>query len=114
MSVKSHAEYDWLGRAIKVHLATFTEGRTHVAAFLGDGGSVTYEETDPAIATDPLFTFTTEEAHAIYDALGRVLERAHPERDQGRADFLHERGRVDRLVGALIEVATKRDNGGFS
>ena len=107
MKVRAHAEDDFASFGILLRMAEVAEyGTGAVASDIRDG-QVVYTEGDRAAMVDPLLWLTVEEAHAIYDALGVVLNRKHPHADQGRADLLHERGRVDRLIDVLATVATE-------
>ena len=103
MHFRAQAEDDFATFGILVRLALIRDdGTVDVASGVRDG-QVEYAAGVPAgQVTDPLLRITQEEAHAIYDALGVALNRSHPHRDQGRADLLHERGRVDKMIDALI------------
>ena len=108
MKVRAHAEDDFASFGILLRMAEVAEyGTGAVASGISDG-RIEYTEADHGAMVDPLLRLTTDEAHAIYDALGVALNRAHPHADQGRADLLHERGRVDKMLDVLSDVARGR------
>lgn len=63
----------------------------------------TTEVVEPATDPGPSVTLDDDMAVALLDALARHYRRAT---DTGtlRADYEHERGRVDKAIGALTEV----------
>ena len=112
MSVRAHAEDDFATFGIIVRMAHVgRDGTIAVASGVSADGQVEYAAgVEPGTLTDPVLRITTDEAHAIYDALGVALNRSHPHADQGRADLLHERGRVDRLLDTISSVLTDRES----
>ena len=108
--IRALAEDDFATFSVLVHLARVThDGNATIASRVSDDGEIEYAAGTPqGDVTDPLLKITVEEAHAIYDALGVVLNRSHPHADQGRADLLHERSRVDKMLDVLADVARSR------
>ena len=108
--IRAHAEDDFATFGIIVRLAAIpNDGDVTPASGIAEDGQIEYAAgAAPGSLLDPVLRITHDEAHAIYDALGVVLNRSHPHRDQGRADLLAERARVDRLIEAVAQVATGR------
>lgn len=57
---------------------------------------------DPAVEPPPTLRMPRELAEELWLALGRELNLAPHQHNHTREDFEHERGRVDRLIEALI------------
>jgi hypothetical protein len=108
--IRAHAEDDFATFGIIVRLAAIlNDGDVNPASGITEDGRIEYSaEATPGSLFDPVLCITHDEAHAIYDALGVALNRSHPHADQGRADLLAERVRVDRLIEAVAQVATGR------
>lgn len=62
---------------------------------------------DPAAEIKPTFTLGREEARALLDALAEHYQGASDMR-MLRADRDHERGRVDKLLDVVAEIAKGR------
>lgn len=73
---------------------------------LSEHGPVWEQVTDPAVVTEPTLKLGHEEARALLDALVRHYEGAS-DMHAARADLLHERGRVDKLTDAVIDLAKR-------
>jgi len=70
-------------------------------------GSYTYwENVDPIAQTKPTITLANDVARALLDALLRHYQGSE-DMHTVRADLLHERGRVDKMITALIDIADK-------
>jgi len=70
-------------------------------------GSYTYwENVDPISQTKPTITLANDVARALLDALLRHYQGSE-DMHTVRADLLHERGRVDKMITALIDIADK-------
>jgi len=110
MKIRAHAENDFAYGAILIRLAsTQRDGDVATASGVTDDGQIEYTtRVPPGSFSDPVLRITHDEAHAIYDALGVVLNRSHPHADQGRADLLAERARVDKLLETVSQVATNQ------
>lgn len=67
-----------------------------------DGLPLQWEEVQPATETRPTLRLTDDAARALLDALTRHYQGA-TDLHTVRADLLHERGRVDKLIGILGE-----------
>ena len=107
--IRAHAEDDFALDAILIRLAhTRRDGEVTPASGVTNGQIEYAAGVAPGSLFDPVLRITHDEAHAIYDALGVVLNRSHPHADQGRADLLAERARVDKLLEAVSQVATGR------
>jgi hypothetical protein len=72
---------------------------------LHDDDAQEWEEVDPATMTKPTLTLQGEFARALLDALTRHYQGSEDTRTI-RADLLHERGRVDQLIGTVSAIAT--------
>ena len=70
----------------------------------GDANAVSWDDVEPAAQTEPTFKLPGEAARALLDALLRHYEGASDMRTV-RSDLLHERGRVDKLIGTISQIA---------
>lgn len=68
------------------------------------GATLKYEPADPARGGSPTFSLTEPEGRALLEALAAHYGGAGPAR-AARDDLLHERGRVDTLLDALVGFA---------
>jgi hypothetical protein len=69
-------------------------------------GYTVWETVEPAATTKPTIVLANDAARALLDALLRHYQGAS-DMHTVRADLLHERGRVDKLVNAVIDLADK-------
>lgn len=69
-----------------------------------DGSYVRFEPFDPMVMGDPTLRLRDEIARPLLDALLRYYQGAS-DMHTARSDLLHERGRVDKLTDAVIELA---------
>jgi hypothetical protein len=106
MRFRAMARHDFSTNLVDLYIAEIGYDR-RVARDVNDRGRIEYEESD--LRDVPLISLEEGEAQAIYDALGVALNRTHPHAEQGRADFLHERGRVDKLMETISQIATRRE-----
>lgn len=67
-----------------------------------EDGEVRWEPYEPGTEVKASLRLPDEVARALLDALHQHFAGATDARSL-RADYNHERGRVDRLIGALIE-----------
>jgi hypothetical protein len=100
MTARAYAEWDTMIRGVRIHLAeTQHDGTGHIARF-ADVEMERYE-TPGAIVNDPApLRLPEDHARALYEALARFFGGA-PDMAQLRADYNHERNRVDRLIGFI-------------
>jgi hypothetical protein len=78
--------------------------RRYVTALTGTGLELV--DVEPGLADIPTLTIQLEVAHALLDALSEHFGGTGGQREQ-RADYTHERGRVDKLLTALTTIATR-------
>jgi hypothetical protein len=73
----------------------------------GDHGYAVMEQIDQyGVEVEPSFTITNEFGRALLDALLRYYQGAS-DMHTLRADYLHERERVDKMMLTLSVIATK-------
>ncbi len=78
---------------------------------IGENGSQTWGEIDPnGAACGPTIMLNGEAARALLDALLRHYQGAS-DMHTVRSDMLHERGRVDKLLGTISEIASRQQFG---
>lgn len=65
-----------------------------------------FEAVEPATTTKPTLLLPNDVGRALLDALMRHYQGAS-DMHTVRADLLHERGRVDRLITAVVDIADK-------
>ena len=97
--------FDVDGIAVTLGLRIEPEGPTRVGR-INEYGSVMYEDVDPAANVTPTIRLSHDMARGILEALLRYYGGA-PDSHTVRADLLHERGRVDKVLDALIELASR-------
>jgi hypothetical protein len=68
-----------------------------------------WEQVDPLANVKPTLKLNGEAARALLDALTRHYQGA-PDLHMVRSDLMHERGRVDKLLGTLSEIASRRQS----
>lgn len=78
-----------------------TYGRPRRILRYSDGEPPSWEEVAPGTETEPSLRLGLEVARPLLDALHALFAGPSDTRTS-RADLLHERGRVDRLIDALI------------
>lgn len=78
--------------------------RNYVTGIYAHG--VETASVDPGIADVPTLTLPTEVAHVLLDALAEHFGGTSTQQ-AARADFVHERGRVDKLLDAVTRIATR-------
>ena len=72
---------------------------------LGDGSLArTWETIDPLVHQDPTLRLSGDEARALLGALMTHFQGTDDQRLL-RADYQHERERVDKLTDAVVELA---------
>ena len=72
-----------------------------------NGNLTTFEPLpDQPVQADPTIRLNHNEGRALLDALLRYYQGAS-DMHTARADLLHERGRVDQLLGVMTELATR-------
>lgn len=67
-------------------------------------GYPTWDHVEPMAVTRPTFTVSNDVGRALLDALTRHYQGAS-DMHTVRADLLHERGRVDKLLTAVCGLA---------
>lgn len=73
---------------------------------INEYGSVQYEDVDPNTNITPTVRLSHDIARALLDALLRYYGGA-PDSHTVRADLVHERGRVDKMLDALMDLASR-------
>ncbi len=72
---------------------------------LREGGWAEYETVEPAVQTNPTLRLNNDFARALLEALLRYYNGSEDARTT-RADLLHERERVDKLINMYGMLAT--------
>lgn len=85
------------------------EGQDRRVLRIGDDGLTReWEEVPlPAVEVKPTIVLNNDSGRALLEALLRHYQGAS-DMHTVRADLLHERGRVDKITDALIDIATER------
>lgn len=104
MTWKAYVQADFRISGIAIHLGEFHDG---LRALVVQPMDLVVEVTDSAIATEPALRISDELGRALLDALAAHYGGAVDARTS-REDLLSERKRSDRLIEALINVATRR------
>jgi hypothetical protein len=100
VTARAHVEYDLSLRGVRIHLAETQHDGTGYAARFADIEMERYDAPG-AVVDDPApLRLPEDHARALYEALARFFGGA-PDMAVLRADFQHERTRVDRLIGFL-------------
>jgi hypothetical protein len=89
------------GLAIWVSLK---DGDSRRVLRLGGDRGHEWQQVEPATATEPTLQLPGEAARALLDALLRHYEGAS-DMHTVRSDLLHERGRVDKLIDVISQIA---------
>jgi hypothetical protein len=98
---------DYMMDGIGIWITTRFEDRTGQASgfrqilHLGDSGSRTWSDIEPLTQVEPTLKLEGEAARALLDALLRHYQGSE-DLHTTRADLLHERGRVDKFISALL------------
>lgn len=98
MTVRAHVNYDWPTQRLELTVMRDDDRTTEV--WRGPDGWVS---VDPQVIVEPSLRFSWEMAPAVLEAFQRHLQTANgyvP--TDARTDYLAERARVDRLIGAVI------------
>lgn len=85
-------------------------GRAQVLRFASREGAGTFprwEPIEPGDAVEPSFSLALDEAQALLAALHSHFQGVDDQRAL-RADYDAERGRVDKLLGVVSEIARGR------
>ncbi len=100
---RAWVETDWLIDGVSIVIATRLEdGRKMVYR---PGGDEIVDGQQATVADHgPSLRLREDQARALFDALAEHFGHAAGGQQQ-RADFLHERGRVDKLTDAVIRMA---------
>lgn len=113
MTVRAHVAYDWLRQTL--HLTVVRDQPDHARAVfrvLSNGASA-WEPFEEGVVAEPTLSVPPEASEALLEAFKRHLASAEgyvP--TEARKDYLAERARVDRLIGALIEPSRAVDRTG--
>jgi hypothetical protein len=117
MAIRAYVTYASYGAALHVSLVQVNEADETIPRRVlrleqhgeGEGAFTvhTWEQVDPAESTRPTLTLGHEEANALLRGLAEFYGGVDDQRAL-RRDYDNERGRVDKLIGALIDSA----NGG--
>ncbi|PZG12952.1 hypothetical protein C1I95_24735 [Micromonospora craterilacus] len=104
MTVRAVVTRDILGVAVQI--GRQTSGGTLMLRFTEDTAHLAEGRAWP----EPSLRMDEDVARALYDALAEHFGHAAGGRQQ-RADFEHERGRVDRLIGMVGGALTAAQAG---
>jgi hypothetical protein len=74
--------------------------------FGGDGMQEWREHNRFERVDEPTFQIQEELARELYAALGRLFQ-GEPDTTASRADYLHERGRVDKMIDKVLDLAAR-------
>lgn len=112
---RARIEADWPMGGVAVILALRIPDGNRLVTRLGGEGFDRMETVDilnhEAFPTPtPALRMPEDAARALYDALAQHFAGETGSR-QTRADLLHERGRVDKLIQVVSQVATGRAGG---
>jgi hypothetical protein len=78
-----------------------------VAAYRGTDGTTYFTQPGMQVHDDAKWRIEARHVRPLFDALGQALGVAGaPERANLRADFEHERDRVDKMLDAVIALAS--------
>jgi hypothetical protein len=94
-------------RGIAITFALRIPGDGYNVMHFGEGDLLTirWEHADEGIRIDqPTFSIEEEFARELYEQLGHYFQ-GQPTVTTQRADYLHERGRVDKLIEVISKIA---------
>ena len=99
---------DWMSFGVKISIVmTDGDGDRPVRIRRTGGAGGAWEQlSDVPVIVEPTMTLNDDEARALLDALTRHYQGAS-DMHTTRADLLHERGRVDKLTAAVIDIAER-------
>lgn len=97
--------FDIDGIAVTIGLRIGPEEPTRVGR-VNEYGSVHYEDVEPAANVTPTMRLSHVVARGLLNALLNYYGGA-PDSHTVRADLLHERGRVDKMLTAFMEIASR-------
>lgn len=92
---------DWTNDGVSILLAHKIDGRRAVYT----SAPVEVSEVGEGLELPPFMRLKEPAARAVYEALAEYFGGS-PATQTQRQDYLHERGRVDRMISHLIRGAT--------
>lgn len=101
---------DYMIDGLAIYISSRDSPASRRLLHLGDDGRHDWDQIDPSAVAEPTLKLNGEAARALLDALMRHYEGAS-DMHTARADLLHERGRADRLISALIYIASTHPRG---
>ena len=102
-----HVSDDFMVDGLAIYLSQkVSPDKRRLLQFGGDFSQF-WSEVSPDTVIQPTMRIPGELARALLEALLRHYEGAS-DMHTARADLLHERGRVDRLTAAMVEIVTRR------
>lgn len=84
----------------------YSPEHTRIGRVNHDHGYIEWEDTEPAVAVEPTIRMNHDIARGLLEALLRYYGGA-PDSHTVRADLMHERGRVDKMLDTLVELASR-------
>lgn len=98
---------DFMIDGLAIYIADKHAGQSRRILRLREDGGHDWEQVDPAAMIEPTLKLQGEAARALLDALLRHYQGAS-DMHTVRSDLLHERGRVDRLIDVISQIAARR------
>jgi hypothetical protein len=89
---------------IKVYMGIRWDADSFSMLHFQEHGHQIMERIDPRVESAPSMAMSDEFGRALLDALLRYYQGAS-DMHTLRADYLHERGRVDKLIATLSDIA---------
>lgn len=104
MTVRTHVAFDFLRQALSLTVVRDLPQHAPAVLRLRTGAAMAWEPFDEGITTEPTLILPPDVSEAVLEAFQRHLATVDgyvP--TEARKDYLAERARVDRLIGALID-----------
>lgn len=102
MTTRAHVAYDWLRMSLELTVVRDRPEHAPAVLRLLPGGPA-WEPFDEGATAEPTLVLPPDASEAVLEAFRRHLATASgyvP--TEARSDYLAERARVDRFIGALI------------
>lgn len=104
--IRVHTSMDFNVDGITVAVLMRYSGDDTKIMHITEGGYIQWDVVGPGLDTAPTFRISDAIGRALLDALLRHYQGSE-DMHTVRADLLHERGRVDKLMTAVIDLADK-------
>jgi hypothetical protein len=99
--IKVHITDNFQFDGISVYMGVSYGYQSRTLLHFHEDGHAEYEHIDQPVSTNPSIVLTNDFGRALLDALLRYYQGAS-DMHTIRSDYLHERGRVDKMIDNLM------------